>query len=261
MSLALESPARARRGPRGRTRHRGQRIGRARPPGAVHRAGRHALGRGHPHDGDSARGDEPDRRSRRRRGSRQRRTGRRAGAGACSSRSTWWRSTAALLAGPPILAMIHVDPVAAASLRASAAQAAGAAIEGAKSLPTVAQWIVDLVPANPVKAASDGAMLPAHRVFARRSAWRSRAWRPSAARCSCAWWKACRTRRSCSCMRSSSLAPLGVFALAVSVASKTRARRRGRARHVHRARQRRHGRVHCVLVLYPAAAMFGGCLR
>src|ERR1019366_8519178 len=66
----------------------------------------------------------------------------------------------ALLAGPPILAMVHVDPVAAASLRASAAQSAGAAIEGAKSLPTVAQWIVDLVPANPVKAASDGAMLP-----------------------------------------------------------------------------------------------------
>jgi Na+/H+-dicarboxylate symporter len=64
-----------------------------------------------------------------------------------------------VVAGPPILAMIHIDPAAADALRASAAQAAGAA-EGAKRLPGIGQWIVDLVPVNPVKAAADGAMLP-----------------------------------------------------------------------------------------------------
>ena len=55
--------------------------------------------------------------------------------------------------------MFHIDPAAAASLRANAAQSAGPA-RGREALPSVAQWIVDLVPANPVKAASDGAMLP-----------------------------------------------------------------------------------------------------
>jgi Na+/H+-dicarboxylate symporter len=66
----------------------------------------------------------------------------------------------ALVAGPPLLSMVHIDPLAAAAMRASAAQSAGAAVEGAKTLPGAAQWIVDLVPANPVKAAADGAMLP-----------------------------------------------------------------------------------------------------
>lgn len=72
-------------------------------------------------------------------------------------------SAAALLsvvAGPPILATIHVDPTAAEALRAGAARSAEAAVEGAKKLPGVAQWIVELVPVNPAKAAADGAMLP-----------------------------------------------------------------------------------------------------
>src|SRR5207248_2059668 len=34
------------------------------------------------------------------------------------------------------------------------------AAEGAKRIPTFSQWLVDLIPVNPVKAAADGAMLP-----------------------------------------------------------------------------------------------------
>jgi proton glutamate symport protein len=66
----------------------------------------------------------------------------------------------ALIVGPPLLAMMHIDPAAAAAMRESAARSAGTAVEGAKTLPGAAQWIIDLVPANPVKAAADGAMLP-----------------------------------------------------------------------------------------------------
>jgi Na+/H+-dicarboxylate symporter len=70
---------------------------------------------------------------------------------------------AALLAvfvAPPFIDRIPVSADAAASMRANAAGAAGAVVEGAKKLPSISQWIVDLVPLNPVKAAADGAMLP-----------------------------------------------------------------------------------------------------
>lgn len=65
-----------------------------------------------------------------------------------------------VIAGPPVVAMLAIDPAAAASLRDHAAASGGAILESAKAIPTVAQFIVDLVPTNPIKAASDGAMLP-----------------------------------------------------------------------------------------------------
>ncbi|HEU4565625.1 MAG TPA: dicarboxylate/amino acid:cation symporter [Gemmatimonadaceae bacterium] len=64
----------------------------------------------------------------------------------------------AVLAGQPLLARLTIDPVAAAALRESAA--AGAPAAGAAALPGWSQWLVDLVPVNPMKAAADGAMLP-----------------------------------------------------------------------------------------------------
>jgi proton glutamate symport protein len=66
----------------------------------------------------------------------------------------------AVIIAPPIMARISIDPAAAESLRATAVGAGASAVEGAKKLPSVAQWIIDLVPVNPVKAAADGAMLP-----------------------------------------------------------------------------------------------------
>ena len=63
---------------------------------------------------------------------------------------------AALLA-PPLFSLVAIDPTATAALRGSTASIATAA---APATPTIGQWIVDLVPANPFKAASDGAMLP-----------------------------------------------------------------------------------------------------
>src|ERR1035437_2415140 len=162
----------------------------------------------------------------------------------------------ALLAGPPILAMVHIDPAAAASLRANAAQAAGAAVEGAKSIPSVGQWVVDLVPANPVKAASDGAMLPLilfSLVF-------------GAALSRVAADRRATFLRVVSGVQDASLvlvrailvlAPLGVFALAVAVASKLGFAAAG-ALATYIVLVSSVTVAFLVLVIYSAAVIFGG---
>ena len=66
----------------------------------------------------------------------------------------------AALTVPPVLARLPLDPAAAEALRAGSAQATSAAAESMKKVPTLAQWLTELVPVNPVKAAADGAMLP-----------------------------------------------------------------------------------------------------
>jgi proton glutamate symport protein len=64
----------------------------------------------------------------------------------------------ALIAQPILTRMI--DPASTVALRAGASALAGAAQEGAQRLPTFVQWLIDLVPSNPIRAAADGAMLP-----------------------------------------------------------------------------------------------------
>ena len=59
------------------------------------------------------------------------------------------------LAAPPLFSLMTIDATSAASLRGASA-AAGTA----PALPSFTSWLVGLVPANPVKAAVDGAMLP-----------------------------------------------------------------------------------------------------
>ncbi|MCC6930271.1 MAG: dicarboxylate/amino acid:cation symporter [Gemmatimonadaceae bacterium] len=66
----------------------------------------------------------------------------------------------AAVVAPPLIGLIPIDPAAAAALRESGATAATAAAESVKKIPSFAQWLTDLVPINPVKAAADGAMLP-----------------------------------------------------------------------------------------------------
>ena len=62
----------------------------------------------------------------------------------------------AVVVGAPLMARISLDPAAVDALRATASTAG----TPAGSMPTVAQWFIDLVPLNPLKAAADGAMLP-----------------------------------------------------------------------------------------------------
>ena len=66
---------------------------------------------------------------------------------------------AALLA-PPLIDRIPLEPEAVAAMQASSASAGSTAVQNAANVPSFTKWLVDLVPANPVKAAADGALLP-----------------------------------------------------------------------------------------------------
>ncbi len=63
----------------------------------------------------------------------------------------------ALLVVPPLLEWFPLTPAIAASLRASA-EAPGSAHLG--DVPSLGQWLVSLVPTNPLRAAAESAMLP-----------------------------------------------------------------------------------------------------
>lgn len=65
----------------------------------------------------------------------------------------------AALVGQPLLSALHIDPATAAALRESGA-AATAESGATAAVPTFSQWLIDLVPTNPIKAMADGAMLP-----------------------------------------------------------------------------------------------------
>ena len=58
---------------------------------------------------------------------------------------------------PPIYTLLRIDPTVAASVRATASSSV---TESAKQIPSFSQWLTDLIPINPVKAASEGTMLP-----------------------------------------------------------------------------------------------------
>ena len=61
----------------------------------------------------------------------------------------------ALLA-PPLLALLPLDAATVSTLREST----GGAAQAASRMPTFAQMITDIIPANPIRAAADGSMLP-----------------------------------------------------------------------------------------------------
>ena len=67
-------------------------------------------------------------------------------------------ATASALVAQAVFNNIAIDPAASQALQAGAATATTAA-QSAK-VPTISQWLIDLVPINPIKAAADGSMLP-----------------------------------------------------------------------------------------------------
>ena len=69
-------------------------------------------------------------------------------------------ATASTLVAAPLLGGMRLDPEAVAALRASVSGTATQAAEGAKAVPGIGEWLVALVPSNPIRAAADGAMLP-----------------------------------------------------------------------------------------------------
>jgi len=162
----------------------------------------------------------------------------------------------AVVAGPSLIALVHIEPAAAAMMRVAAEHSSGAAVEGAKTLPGIAQWIVDLVPPNPVRAAADGAMLPLilfSLVF-------------GAALSQVAAERRAVFLRVVSGVQEASLvlvraiiaiAPIGVFALAVAVGAKLGLDAAG-AIASYIAIVSGLSVAYCAVVLYPAAVIFGG---
>jgi len=66
-------------------------------------------------------------------------------------------SAMGVLIGAPLFAAFPLEASAVEALRATAQDVS---VSGAAQVPTLTQWIVGLVPVNPIKAAADGAMLP-----------------------------------------------------------------------------------------------------
>ncbi len=66
----------------------------------------------------------------------------------------------AVLLGPPLMDDMKLGADAASSLRASAGVGAGTTAAQVTQLPGFGAWVTSLVPANALKAAADGAMLP-----------------------------------------------------------------------------------------------------
>ena len=66
----------------------------------------------------------------------------------------------AALIAPPLFARLPIDAAATASLGGSGRAAATVANETHSTLPTFSQWLVELVPTNPIRAAADGTMFP-----------------------------------------------------------------------------------------------------
>ena len=64
------------------------------------------------------------------------------------------------LIAPLLIDRIPLDPAAIASMQASAKTASNSVAQSANNIPSFTRWLVDLVPANPIKAAADGALLP-----------------------------------------------------------------------------------------------------
>lgn len=65
-----------------------------------------------------------------------------------------------VLVAPPLIRVFPLDEATRAAIGTGASTATAAAAEGARRIPTFTQWLVDLIPVNPIKAAADGAMLP-----------------------------------------------------------------------------------------------------
>lgn len=61
---------------------------------------------------------------------------------------------------PFLFSGLSIGPEATEALRQGAATTAAATARDLERIPTFSQWLVDIVPVNPIRAAADGAMLP-----------------------------------------------------------------------------------------------------
>ncbi len=158
-----------------------------------------------------------------------------------------------ILVGGPLLALFPLDPAATEALRASAAGTGAPA--GAGASPDFAQWLLSLVPANPVRSAADGAMLPLiifTVVFAAALMRVDDARRIPVVR----FFEGLMDASLVLVRAILTFAPYGVFALSVSIAAKMGLSALG-ALASYIAIVAGLLTLYAALVLYPAAAVFG----
>lgn len=161
-----------------------------------------------------------------------------------------------LAVAPPVFARIDIDPSAADALRASAAQAGASAVEGAKQLPSVAEWIVALVPVNPIRAAADGSLLPLIVFSVALGAALTRI--DATRRTSLLDVMSAVQEASLTLMRAVlALAPIGVFALAFVLATRIGFAAAG-ALVTYMVVVSAVNVAYAVLILYPSAVFLGG---
>jgi proton glutamate symport protein len=125
----------------------------------------------------------------------------------------------AVLAAPPLFARLPIDAATTASLGESAAAAAPATADAVKTMPSFSQWLVDLVPANPIRAAADGAMLPLV-IFSVLFALASTRTTPERRQMLVRFFQAVSETMLVLVRWIISLAPVGVFALAITLAAR-----------------------------------------
>ncbi|HTE45666.1 MAG TPA: dicarboxylate/amino acid:cation symporter [Gemmatimonadaceae bacterium] len=118
------------------------------------------------------------------------------------------------LAGPPLFSLLDVDVASAVSLRGTASSA----VNNVK-LPSFSSWVVSLVPSNPIQAAAEGAMLPLI-IFAVVFAAALARTPPDLRMTGTAFFRGIADAMLVIVGWVLALAPIGVFALAVTIAMK-----------------------------------------
>jgi proton glutamate symport protein len=126
----------------------------------------------------------------------------------------------ALLLGPPLIADMKLTTQAAAGLRFTATAEAGQNVQKANQLLGLGAWVTSLVPANVVKAAADGAMLPVI-VFTFVFALAARYIEQASRNALVAFFGALANVTTMIVDWIIALAPIGVFALVLAAASET----------------------------------------
>ena len=156
----------------------------------------------------------------------------------------------------PLLGRLNIDPAVAASLRASAAGVGQSAAQAATQLPSWSRWLVDLVPINAFKAASDGAILPLI-VFALAFGIALTAVHADRRRIVIAFFQGIADAMLVLVGWVLKLTPIGVFALAVPLGARMGLSAAGALVYYIALLSLVSG-AFILLVLYPAAVVFGG---
>ncbi len=160
-----------------------------------------------------------------------------------------------LVLGPPLMADMKLAASAATALRSSASAAAPGTATQVTQLPGLASWFTALVPANPVKAAADGAMLPLI-VFTLLTALATRHIEPRLRASLVGFFEALGAATTRIVEWIIAVAPIGIFALVVAAASRTGAALAGAMAYYVLAISLTLSLF--ALLLYPLATMIGG---